>query len=276
MRYFFHIALIFSSVLFSCCSKTSGAQHNQSFILEEREIKNYSGLVSGFDLRFNVVMPPKNRLNPETPVFYFFHGTGGDENSDVFGFTNYIDTLLLDTNIVPILVFPNGGKSGLWGEDFDYFMSTIVPYIDKKYAHKIDSSKRKKISFGYSRGGVTAFRAPILYPNTFDLSVSISGGVWSRDKELFSHLEQGVKHGSVSHTMVIIAGDEDRPNAFANIEKYMLDHKLDFQRYLIRNQPHNLGIYYKNAVPIIQEHLLTLFSTHVRSEKTKKQSVTKQ
>src|SRR5260221_620876 len=78
--------------------------------VEHRSIKS---AVMEQEMGFNVWTPPGYAVGAERyPVIYFLHGSGGNENSCVGGFTGIVKQAIEEKKIPPVLcVFPNGGNS---------------------------------------------------------------------------------------------------------------------------------------------------------------------
>lgn len=150
----------------------------------------YDSPVVGFDRRLTIYTPPGYEQNPKAkyPVFYLFHGAGGDEEAWIaLGRTAQImDNLIAQGKAEPmIVVMPNGhaGMSAAPGESsmgyykpyhfrkgtmdgiFEQHFPEIVKFVDKTYRTQADKAHRAIA--GLSMGGFHSAFISANYPDLF-------------------------------------------------------------------------------------------------------------
>ncbi len=122
------------------------------------------------------------------PVVYMLHGwPGSDGNLLEMGHANDTADSLIARGAIPevIMVFPNGGGSGLFGRSYwinaydgkkrveDFVTHDVVTWVDGHYRTKADASGRGII--GISEGGDAAVNLAFKHPDLFSACGGHSG-----------------------------------------------------------------------------------------------------
>ncbi len=194
------------------------------------------------------------------PVIYFLHGMGGNEISDVAGFTGFVESIVAAHNLPdPIIVFPNGGLSQYQGKVEPMIIEELIPYVDKRY-RTVDRPQARILS-GFSMGGAGAIRLPIRHPHLFGGAASWAGGMWHKD---FKLLEDAANHAerlkSNGFFALMINGEFDRPDTFAVLESVFAENGVGHERIVLPELDHNFGLYLQQTRDRYGEFLVNLWA----------------
>lgn len=153
--------------------------------------------------RMYVYTPPGYESSKKKyPVFYLFHGGGGDEDAwTSLGRANYIlDNLIARKKAKPmIIVMTNGnalqtsslrtkpGTPEITREDYQKMrgkfekslVEDVIPFIEKKY--RVKASKENRAIAGLSMGGGHTITATTEYPDVFGYIGVFSSGIFQPD-----------------------------------------------------------------------------------------------
>jgi enterochelin esterase-like enzyme len=156
--------------------------------------------------RMYVYTPPGyESSNEKYPVFYLFHGGGGDEDAwSSLGRANYIlDNLIAKGKAKPmIIVMTNGNAfqtsslktapdapeltrenyrqySGLFEKSL---VKDVIPFIEKNY--QVKASKENRAIAGLSMGGGHTVTATTEYPDVFGYIGVFSAGIWEGSADM--------------------------------------------------------------------------------------------
>ena len=165
----------------------------------------YDSPVVGFDRRLTIYTPPGYEQNPKAkyPVFYLFHGAGGDEEAWIaLGRTAQImDNLIAQGKAKPMIVVmtnenmnqeaaagessfgftqPSMGAGGAsrqipQGANFVSAFPDIQKYVEKNY--RTINKKSSRAVGGLSMGGFYTVSVSSEYPDTFDYMGVFSAGM---------------------------------------------------------------------------------------------------
>ncbi len=193
------------------------------------------------------------------PVIYFLHGMGGHESADSAGFSGLVARGIREGSMPSaICVFPNGGRSGYWGEVEQMIVKELIPLIDKTYPTKPEVGSRAVA--GFSMGGAGAVQLSIKHPDLFRAAGSWGGGMWRGADELLAAAEKRVeKLKGNGYAVLLINGDKDRPEAFTPLAEKLSTLEIPHKVEVLKDTPHNLGLYYERAgrsmVEFLGKHL---------------------
>ncbi len=120
-----------------------------------------------------------------------------------------------------------GGKANAF---LDFIVTTLKPYIDKKYRTKSDA--KNTCLFGSSLGGLTAFYGVIKYPHVFGKAGCFSPAFWINREEITTALEKTAQFNAKIYFLCgDNEGDEDMVTDLNHIE-YLVNTKRCQCRHL--------------------------------------------
>ena len=261
--------LLLAPLLIACEDKKQKA-----VVKVQRELEGSGRILEHFprnnqeaklSMPFSVALPPGyDGTNISYAVVYFLHGSGGDEITDVFGFSNYLDGLLAQgrcSEHLPIIVFPTADATNYMGSRAGLIGERLVAFIDAKY-NTLQRPERRMIA-GFSIGGAAATRISLLHPGVFGLSVSWAGGVWGNDGKLFQSVQshsKDFKDGALR--LYLFNGDEDRPGSYASLTPVLKAHDIEFHKIVFKNQGHHLGDYYAKSKGVLGEDVCSTLGNY--------------
>jgi len=254
---FLIVLLLAASSLPDACAQRS--QRKISWV--NPKIANVKGLEHkvlasnslGHDVGYVVWTPPKYDADEEVryPVVYFLHGAGGTEASDSGGFSSLVASGIRNgTFPEAICVLPNGGMSGYRGEVESMIIDELIPLIDRDYRTKAEASGRALA--GFSMGGAGSVRLSILHPELFCAAGSWGGALsWrgsGEDSPLLPAAKASAKKlKSNKFALLTINGDQDRPEAFAPLNRILKPLEIPHKVVTLDDTKHNLGHYYERS-----------------------------
>jgi endo-1,4-beta-xylanase len=202
-------------------------------------------------------------------VIYFLHGAGGNENSDVGGFSGLVAKNIKDGTIPPfICVFSNGGMSGyvdradtkVMGDTM--IIKELIPLIDADY--RTIASRDGRAIAGFSMGSGGAVRLIIKHPDLFSRAASWAAGLRSRRRDAgaddsvilaVQNANDPVKLAEQNNDklkgkvrILMIVGDKDltyeghKPLA-AKLKELDIEHEYK----VLEGLGHNLNVYYQKT-----------------------------
>jgi enterochelin esterase family protein len=208
------------------------------------------------DVGYNVWLPPSYADSRDRyPVIYFLHGAGGNENSDVGGFSGLVLKAIQARQIPPVIcVFPNGGMSGyaddaatrIMGETL--IVSELVPEIDAKY--RTVAGRGGRALAGFSMGGGGAVRLALKYPSRFSAAGSLAGAFRFRGGTdpagIARDNRERLKDSGLR--LMLVVGDQDPTFAgHTPLVAALSELSLPVEYRVLPNVGHNLGAYYDQA-----------------------------
>lgn len=193
------------------------------------------------------------------PVLYFLHGIGGDETSDVEGFSEFLRPILALYDLpAPIIVFPNGGASQFQGSVEPMIIDELIPLIDERYRTYAQAEFRT--SAGFSMGGAGAIRLAIRHPDTFGGAASFGGGMWHKDVKL---LQAAASNAPILREngffALMVNGSEDRPDVFVQLEEVFEQHSIKHKRIVLEGVGHDFGLYMERSAELYGDFLHDLY-----------------
>jgi len=217
--------------------------------VEHRSIKS---AIMEQEMGFNVWTPPGYAASAERyPVIYFLHGSGGNENSDVGGFTNLVKQAIEEKKAPPVLcVFPNGGNSGYRDRpNGNTMMETfavkeLIPYVDANW--RTIASPVGRVTAGFSMGGGGAVRWALQHPDTFSAAASWAGGFRKAAFEYYyTQMRENADKIRGHVRLMLIVGDKDQTYPFhAEFIAELKDLKFEHEYQVLPGVDHNLGKYW--------------------------------
>ena len=230
--------------ILGCSKKTTSAsaksvESASKYRLFERSLE-YS--VNGNAHRYSLAIPQDYQSTAELPVIVYLHGRGGNENSELVFFSDYVDTIVEQCGIErPLIVFPSN-ENGLYLLDQGaHLASGLLGQVQQRFSLQ---SYDKRILAGFSIGGAAATRTAIIYPNQYAASVSWAGGLWPKDTILFdsvkNNAEELIRNKFTAHLFI---GGKDSPELYNPLISAMEEHQLSYNRRLLVGQEHKLGQY---------------------------------
>ena len=195
---------------------------------------------------YSLSIPNSYKNQKELPVVIYLHGSGGDENSDLIGFSHFVDNAINECDAEPpLIVFPSDAKR-LYVLDNNYhiaqgLLNTIQADFDL-------AGPEKRVIIGFSNGGAAATRAAIVHPGNFATSYSWAGWVWTKDTYLFKAVvENAAKLQQSYFRAILITGDKDEPQAYDSLISLMKTNNVNYEHSNLKDQHHNLGQYMKRT-----------------------------
>jgi len=141
-------------------------------------------------IKFGIVVPPSYENSPGSyPVIYYMHGLNGyyagprAEWLASFFHTQFTEGRLPEC----ILVFPDGGE-GFWCDHYDgdpmletEIVNYLIPHMDKNYR----TIPSKRLTMGYSAGGMGAVSFYVKHPELFAAAISLDGSIVTWEEFLY-------------------------------------------------------------------------------------------
>lgn len=180
-------------------------------------------------------------------VIYYLHGWGGHESSDIDSIRNLIAASIAESGMdMPILVFPNGGRTGYFGPIQSMIVKELIPYVEANY--RVTPSRESRRLLGFSVGGTGAIRLATRNPEVFSSAISIGGRLWDGDNTLpESTTKNHLKLAGLNSKFLIIQGDQDHPDEFSSLITLMNQYSIPVQYELLKGVNHNLGRYLRST-----------------------------
>ncbi len=130
------------------------------------------------DVPFAIYLPPGYDAKKEDtyPMMLLLHGWGENEQQWISDgkIENFMNNAIDEGVINPfIIVIPNGDKSYYTGDWEQHIMDEVLPYVRSKY--RVGSGSKTTAIAGVSMGGFGAFYLTHKYPESFGMSIPISG-----------------------------------------------------------------------------------------------------
>lgn len=208
------------------------------------------------DVGYNVWLPPGYAQGAARyPVIYFLHGAGGNENSDVGGFSGMVAKAIEEKQIPPaICVFPNGGMSGYADDPSTKVMGEtlivreLVPEIDAKY--RTVAGRRGRALAGFSMGGGGAVRLALKYPDLFSAAGSLAGAFRFRSGADPADAARANRDQlrAPNFKLMLVVGDQDQTFAgHAPLVEALRGLQVPVEYRVLPGVGHNLGAYYQQA-----------------------------
>lgn len=179
----------------------------------------------------------------------FLHGSGGNENSDVGGFSTAVnEAIAVGAFPESVILFPNGRKSGYQDhpERSEYIetwlIKELIPYAEKEF--RCGGHQNQRVLFGFSMGGAGATRLGLNFPDMF-AGVVAYGGSGGRSGAAFQSLNRNAKVLRERGFRIYMGvGEQDN---FAQAEPFRraLDAaKIENVYRVLPGVGHDLGVYY--------------------------------
>jgi enterochelin esterase-like enzyme len=140
---------------------------------------SFRGPISDVDIWANVyVVKGYENSTERYPVIYNLHGLTGNQNSDVWPFSDAFEKAINAGKIGPaIIVYCNGYGDSQWGNSHDgtkpaetNVMRELIPYVDSHF--RTIASSRARVIQGMSMGGSGSLDMAFKYPDSFCCVVS--------------------------------------------------------------------------------------------------------
>jgi enterochelin esterase-like enzyme len=207
------------------------------------------------EVGYNVALPAGYAQgNNRYPVVYFLHGAGGNENSDVGGFSRLAARMAAEKKVPPVIcVFPNGGIGGyrdlpaqkIMGETM--IVKELIPRIDKTY--RTHPNREGRVIAGFSMGASGSVRLAFKYPEVFSAAGSWAGAGGSRGGIPPAQLEpDNLRRLAGQVRLLLIVGDKDSTYAsYKPLVKNLEEAKYPFRYRVLEDVPHSLGLYYEKT-----------------------------
>lgn len=259
------VALAFAIAGLLACSKSKHEEPEQPEVtwvntldpsIDNAEHWVFKSRALGHDVGVSVYLPEDYASGGKHhPVIYFLHGTGGDETSDVKGFSQFLKPILALYDLPkPIIVFPNGGTSQFQGKVEPMIIEDLIPRIDKRY--RTHPRAEFRTAAGFSMGGAGAVRLAIRHPDTFGGAASFGGGMWSKDVKL---LKAAADNAAVlrdnGFAALMVNGSEDRPDVFVQLEEVFNRHLVNHRRIVLPEVGHDFGAYMEKSAELYGDFL---------------------
>jgi len=263
---FLRLALVVPFLfMIGSCKKKSSPEENLTKIKFEKagwEYITFKAKQAGdaIDVPFSVAFPPDYAgTERKHPVIYFLHGKGGNEKSDLFGFSNYVHSITKNCKkelTLPIVVTPSTKEYGFFRELFGEAGEHLFAYVDSEYNTLSDAANRAIA--GYSMGGTAATVIALQYRNKFSRLYS-----WAGDTDVISNtsylkplLEEEIGDANVSQVKYyFFNGDGDRPSSFSKLTPHLAERQIFFKKVVLKDQGHNLGGYHAKSKDILSKEL---------------------
>ena len=215
----------------------AGLQHH---IITSQYEKEKTGL--------SILLPPgyNEKTNTRYRVIYYLHGWGGNESSEVISIQNFVTKALTRSEDMPIIVYPNGGRSGYFGPTENMIIKELIPYIEENF--RVLKSREDRTLLGFSMGGTAALRLTLKYPQLFSGAVSLGGRLWPEDKSLVAAItmnSQIIK--TLTTQLLLIQGEQDNPNQFQAVTEKLVDLDIPFKMELLKDTDHKLQRYLEKS-----------------------------
>ena len=208
------------------------------------------------DVGISVLLPDDYDRQPQKrfPVIYYLHGSGGHESSEIASVQHFVKNAVKDTGTMPIIVYPNGGRSGYFGPTEKRIMKELIPYIDNNF--RVVSSREGRVLLGFSMGGTASMRLALKYPDMFTGAVSLGGRLWSKDESLSLAVTDNAQPLKALGTrLLFIQGDEDGPDQFERVVTQMTNAGISVTTHTLPDTSHNLDAYFEQSVPYLARYL---------------------
>ena len=217
---------------------TQGLRH---YIVNSQYEKSQIGL--------SVLIPEEYQENPNKHyhVIYYLHGWGGNESSEIISIQKFIKRTLKHNGNIPIIVYPNGGRTGYFGPTENRITKELIPYIDSNF--RTLKSREGRHLLGFSMGGTAALRLALKYPQLFTSATSLGGRLWNGDNSLTEAIninQQKIK--ALKPKLLFIQGEQDGPNQFQAVTAKLASHKIPFETKVLPNTSHDLAEYLEKSV----------------------------
>jgi len=255
---FFITAVLLLTV--SCKKEIEVTESTLEKALKNRLVKkslNYTDS-SGNEHKYSLSIPDDYQSQGELPVIVYLHGLGGNENSELIFFSNYIDSILAECQAVrPLIVFPSD-VNRLYVLDQNYHIAIgLLNVVGQKYS--LAGSEKRVIS-GFSNGGTGAARTPIVQPGSYVLSYSWGGGAWSRDRYLFEQVGKNAEQlNNIQFKSVLFTGDNDHAHEYAKLIDLMSQNNIQHESTILKDQKHDLGKYFSKTRNNFKKDLCRVF-----------------
>ena len=209
--------------------------------------------------RYSLSIPKDINSQHPLPVIVYLHGKGGNENSELIPFSQYVDNIIHQCGVrSPIIIFPSNEK-GLYLLDQNYHIAKgLLDLVNKNYTLEKPS---KRIISGFSIGGAAATRTAITNPMSFAASYSWAGGLWPKDTYLFDSVK---KHAELlkekGFKASLYIGGNDSPELYNPLIVLFEQYGINYKRVLLEDQNHNLGKYFKRTKEIFKNEICSIFN----------------
>ena len=199
----------------------------------------------------SVVLPRQYKENPHRhyKVIYYLHGWGGNESSDAASIQAFVRRTLNDGVEMPVIVYPNGGRSGYFGPTENMIIKELIPYIENNF--RVLKTREGRALLGFSMGGTAALRLTLKYPQLFASATSLGGRLWENDASLLDAIESNHKEIKALETQLFfVQGEQDGPNQFQAVTSKLSALNIPFHTQQLTDTTHNLSTYLEKAADI--------------------------
>ncbi|HEY7772011.1 MAG TPA: alpha/beta hydrolase-fold protein [Marinagarivorans sp.] len=208
------------------------------------------------DVGVSILLPANYAQNPQKQysVIYYLHGSGGNESSEIEAIQQFVKRSLKNTHQMPIIVFPNGGRSGYFGPTENRIIQELIPYIESNF--RTSNLREGRLLLGFSMGGTASMRLALKYPDTFTGAVSLGGRLWSKDGSLSLAITENAQQLKALGTrLLFIQGEKDGPDQFQGIVSQTANAGISVKTHVLPNTSHNLDAYLEQSVPYLASYL---------------------
>ncbi|BCD96006.1 endo-1,4-beta-xylanase [Marinagarivorans cellulosilyticus] len=201
------------------------------------------------EMGLSILVPAEyqNTPNKRYSVVYYLHGWGGNESSEINDIQKFIQRIPKHNNGMPIIVYPNGGRSGYFGSTENRIIKELIPYIDNNF--KTMASREGRHLLGFSMGGTAALRLALKYPDLFTSAASLGGRLWQGDESLTEAIDVNQHKVKAFKTrLLFVQGEQDGPDQFHAVTRKLSDLEIPFKAQILPNTSHNLTSYLEQSV----------------------------
>ena len=251
-----HLVIILALLISGCDFNSSESEDSVGYIPpppSNRYIQNSLEFHYGDTVFYYAVAAPEDYASrTDIPVIMYLHGNGGDENSDLWAITGYVDGVVKECGVEqPLIIFP-GNQNRFYILDQNQGVAVaLLEHVAQDY--KL-AGPEKNMIMGFSTGGSTAVRAAIVNPGSYTVSYSWGGGIWPKDDYLFGAVATNAAVlNDNKFKAVLINGDDDEPEAYDKLIGFFKDESLNYEKIILQNQGHDLGLYLQQS----RDHLKT-------------------